>query len=252
MTGLTDCGDIRIALGVYIVGAIDPAERAVVDAHLSHCPDCREELAGLAGLPALLGRVPREDAERLLLGAEELEEPPAELLDSLLAQITARRRARRWRVIAAAAAAAVIAVGGGIAGGAALMRHDNSGTNYSYEAHGSDAATRVTAAVKYYPQGSGTAMLVQVSGIRNGTHCVFWVTNASGQHQFAGTWTVDGAEYGIWYQARASVPISNVRGFDITGPGGKLLVTIPPADLSGPQGQAPAADGGNAAAGSRA
>ena len=70
MTELTDCGDIRLALGVYVVGAIDPAERAIVDAHLSHCPDCREELAGLAGLPALLGRVPREDAERLLLDDE--------------------------------------------------------------------------------------------------------------------------------------------------------------------------------------
>jgi hypothetical protein len=251
MTGLTDCGDIRIALGVYIVGAIDPAERATVDAHLSHCPDCREELAGLAGLPALLGRVPREDAERLALGAEELEEPPAELLDSLLAQVTARRRARRWRVIAAAAAAAVIAVGGGIVGGAVITHHSNNnnggGGNYAYQAHGSDGATDVTAAVNYYPQGSGTAMQVQVSGIRNGTHCVFWVTNASGQHLKAGSWTVIGAQDGIWYQARSSVPIGNVRGFDITGPNGKVLVTIPPADLSGPGRPAPAADGGNAA-----
>ena len=122
MTGLTDCGDIRYALGVYVVGAIEPAERAIVDAHLSQCPDCREELAGLAGLPALLGRVPREDAERLAFGPEELEEPPAEMLDSLLSRVSARRRARRWRGITAAAAAAVIAVGGGIAGGA-LMSH---------------------------------------------------------------------------------------------------------------------------------
>ena len=121
MTELTDCGDIRRALGVYVVGAIDPAERATVDAHLPHCSDCREELAGLAGLPALLGRVPKEDAERLALGSEELEEAPAELLDSLLRQVAARRRARRWRGIAAAAAAAIIAVGGGIVGGAVIV-----------------------------------------------------------------------------------------------------------------------------------
>ncbi len=51
MTGSADCRDIRHALGVYVLGAIDPAERATVDAHLSTCPECREELAGLAGLP---------------------------------------------------------------------------------------------------------------------------------------------------------------------------------------------------------
>src|SRR5271156_2785811 len=123
MTGLADCSEVRHALGVYVVGAIDPAERAIVDAHLPHCLDCREELAGLAGLPALLGRVPYADAERLALGDEELEEAPAELLDALLAQVSSRRRARRWRGIAVAAAAAIIAVGGGGLAGGILMSH---------------------------------------------------------------------------------------------------------------------------------
>jgi hypothetical protein len=236
MTGLTDCGEIRYALGIYIVGAIDPAERATVDAHLSHCPDCREELAGLAGLPALLGRVPKEDAERLALGTEELEEPPAELLDSLLAQVSSRRRARRWRGIAAAAAAAVIAVGGGIVGGAVIAHGHNASpgvTHYGYFSKGSDPATHVTAYVAYQPEGSGTAMQVQVSGIRNGTHCVFWVTNASGQHLWAAKWTVNGAQDNHWYPARAPVSVTNVRGFDLTGPNGKVLVTVP-AELYGP------------------
>jgi anti-sigma factor RsiW len=230
MTGLTDCGEIRYALGVYVVGAIEPAERAVVDAHLSHCPDCREELAGLAGLPALLGRVPREDVERLVFGTEELEEPPAELLDSLLEQVTARRRARRWRGIAAAAAAAVIAVGGGIVGGVVMAHEHNANSprpGYAYLSRGSDPATHVAAAVYYQPDGSGTAMQVQVSGIRNGTHCVFWVINASGQHLVAGYWTVNGSQGGNWYRATSSVSMADVHGFDITGPNGNTLVTIP-------------------------
>jgi anti-sigma factor RsiW len=231
MTGLTDCGDIRYALGVYVVGAIDPSERSAVDAHLSHCPECREELAGLAGLPALLGRVPREDAERLALGTEELEEAPAEILDAVLAQVTSRRRARRWRGVAAAAAAAIIAVGGGIVGGAVMM-HDHTTTKqaggpYTPDlSRGSDAATHVTAAVYYQPHGSGTAMQVQVTGIRNGTHCVFWVINSSGQHVIAGRWTVNGAKDGNWYQASSSTPMTDVHGFDITGPHGELLVKI--------------------------
>ena len=55
MTPIWDCTDARPSLGVYVLGAIDPAERALVDAHLVTCRDCRDELAGLAGLPALGG-----------------------------------------------------------------------------------------------------------------------------------------------------------------------------------------------------
>src|SRR6266705_1922865 len=118
MTG-SACRNIRQSLGVYVVGAIDPAERARVDSHLSTCPDCREELAGLAGLPALLGRVPAADAERLILHSAEvkdLEEPPDELLGSLLRRVAERRAVRRWRSLGAAAAAVVIALAGGAAG----------------------------------------------------------------------------------------------------------------------------------------
>jgi hypothetical protein len=35
MTGSWDCAEARISLGVYVLGAIDPAERALVDAHLA-------------------------------------------------------------------------------------------------------------------------------------------------------------------------------------------------------------------------
>lgn len=65
MTETMDCGEARISLGVYVLGAIDPAERALVDAHLATCRDCRDELAGLAGLPALLARVSTEEAVAL-------------------------------------------------------------------------------------------------------------------------------------------------------------------------------------------
>ena len=62
MTQQMDCAEVRLSLGVYVLGAIDPAERAQVDSHLASCRDCRDELAGLAGLPALLARVAVEEA----------------------------------------------------------------------------------------------------------------------------------------------------------------------------------------------
>ena len=254
MTGLADCSEIRQSLGVYVVGAIDPAERAIVDAHLPHCLDCREELAGLAGLPALLGRVPLADAERLALGDEELEEAPAELLDALLQQVSSRRRARRWRGVTAAAAAAIIAIGGGGLAGGILMAHRHASPStqeVSYLVRGSNPATHVTAAVYYSSEGAatGTKMQVQVTGIRNGTHCEFWATTRSGQHLLVGSWTVNGYEASNWYNASTSMAIGQLSSFDISGTGGRMLVTIQ-AKLQNPRGYSPAS--GNAGGQSRA
>ena len=44
MNGMAGCREIKQALGVYVLGAIDPAERAQVDEHLATCLECREEL----------------------------------------------------------------------------------------------------------------------------------------------------------------------------------------------------------------
>ena len=56
------CAGIRPQLGVYLTGAIAPADRVVVVRHLAACEGCRAELAGLAGLPALLRRPPVQAA----------------------------------------------------------------------------------------------------------------------------------------------------------------------------------------------
>jgi anti-sigma factor RsiW len=71
MTGTGACGDIRLELGVYVLGAIEAADRSAVDAHLACCPDCRYELAELAGLPRLLSRVAADDADSLVLYRED-------------------------------------------------------------------------------------------------------------------------------------------------------------------------------------
>src|SRR3984885_3939887 len=116
MNGSADCRDIRHALGVYVLGAIDPAERTMVDVHLSTCPECREELAGLAGLPALLRRIPVGEAQQLAeddlgdppgaglpgAGLPGAEVPSEEMLRSLLGRTTRVRQSRRWRGLAAA------------------------------------------------------------------------------------------------------------------------------------------------------
>jgi hypothetical protein len=57
VTDQGQCARARQELGVYVLGAIEPAQRAQTGRHLAACPQCRTELAGLAGLPALLRKV---------------------------------------------------------------------------------------------------------------------------------------------------------------------------------------------------
>jgi anti-sigma factor RsiW len=70
------CALIRPELGTYLVGAISPRDREVLVRHLAACDRCRDELAGLAALPGLLRRVPKQ-AGRQSLGRECPPAPPA-------------------------------------------------------------------------------------------------------------------------------------------------------------------------------
>jgi hypothetical protein len=229
MTGTTGpaCREIRQLLGVYVVGAIDPAERAAVNAHLAGCAVCREELSGLAGLPALLGHVPLADAERLSeggYGLPDMDEPPAELLNGLLRRVAARRRHRRLRSVLALAAAVAVAAGGTAA---VFDAHQPPSHVVSGQDMVRASNANVTASVRYsaVPWG-GTAMRVAVQGIPTGTKCSFSVENAAGRWSVARSWTV-GPGYGQhWYSVSSQLAAASVHGFRITSQG-KTLLNIP-------------------------
>jgi anti-sigma factor RsiW len=235
MNNMTSCLHVRQSLGVYVVGAIDPAERTMVDLHLAGCPECREELAGLAGLPALLGRVPVEEAaqiagfpaERTRPGLLPDAAPPAEeILSPLLARVAQRRRASRWRNLAAAAAVALIAAGGA-AGATQIAQgsgHSTVGAPWDH-ASATMPRTHVTAVIQYRSQPGGTQLIAQVSGIKPGTTCEFWVKDAHGGEWQAGSWTVTSGWQNQSYTESVATPVSQVTGFSITS-GGHVLVSV--------------------------
>jgi predicted lipoprotein with Yx(FWY)xxD motif len=138
------CAGIRPQLGVYLTGAIAPADREAVVRHLTACAGCRAELAGLAGLPALLRRPPVQAAaqepptdntepDNTVTYYPEADYPEADYPDPdypdpdypdtgypddggmpgrLARRVARQRRRRRWLLVAAAFVL-VVAAGAG-------------------------------------------------------------------------------------------------------------------------------------------
>jgi hypothetical protein len=250
MIGTMDCSEARISLGVYVLGAIDPAERALVDSHLETCRDCREELAELDGLPALLAKVSAEEAMALastdvlplegdgsiggsmFLGAAK--EPPPELLGTVLDLTTARRRRRRFLEVGLGIAAAlIVAVGvfGGLrlgsspAEAAGAAAESNSGPASGPWQTVTTSAQGMSATVGYRSMGWGTQLAVKVNGIPIGVSCQLWVVGPNGSKTLAGGWKTDAREGLVWYPASAGLASTGISGFQVTvGTSGSLVL----------------------------
>jgi len=222
------CADIRHALGVYVVGAIDPAERAFVDQHLAACQECRDELAGLAGLPALLGRVTLQEVERASGTESPPAAPPERLLNSMLARLAGQQRARRLRNTLLSAAASVAILAGAAVGVRVIASGPATTPPPQHVAWtkvtARSAATNVVAKVKFLKRSWGTETDVAVAGVKYGTRCTLWVTDSSGRRMAAGSWQYE--EKGQWYPGSTSVPVSDISSFEVTAHG-KTLVTVP-------------------------
>jgi hypothetical protein len=228
---MAGCREIRQALGVYVLGAIDPAERAQVDEHLAACPECREELASLAGLPAMLRKVPIVEAERLAAQEQDLElagVPSTEMLTSLIARTTNVRRIHRWRSVAAAAAVAIVALGGGVAVANALQppQSGQHGTVAWQQASGSGPVTGAHLTVKYRNEPWGTRMLVNVTGLQPGSVCQLRVMDATGGTSVVGSWKLWPGD--SWYPASTWLGEQDLRSFQVTVDG--KVVAAAPAD----------------------
>ena len=94
----------------YVLGALSAAERHAYEDHLQTCRSCRQAVAELATVPALLTQVPfGEIADSDLLGSEPV---PPDLVPKV--RRLAFERSRRRVVLAVVAAAALLL--GGFAG----------------------------------------------------------------------------------------------------------------------------------------
>ncbi len=236
MTQIWDCTEARPSLGVYVLGAIDPAERALVDAHLVTCRECRDELAGLAGLPALLARVNPDEISRITsedtVRTAADDRPPGELIGTVLDLAAARRRRTRWRF--AAAAAAVVAIAGGLFGGLSSITTTRTvaipvspGDTHWETVEATSAVTGASASVAYSHEMWGDAFEVLVDHIPVGTTCQLWVVHPNGARTQVAAWTTAGDEGNVWYAGSMPATAAPISSFQITADK-KVLLTARP------------------------
>jgi hypothetical protein len=192
------------------------------------CPPCREQLAALAGLPALLRKVPASEEMRAWAddGAGQLPGPP---LDALLIRVALTRRRRR-RLITGAAAALVAGI---VAATGLQVLHAGPGgppaaaaARWAATVTAADPVTGAWAAIRYAPRRWGSELEVRVTGIAVGSRCQLWVTGAHGQDIAAGGWTIASASQQGWYPASVPLPAGSLRGFEVTA-AGKAQITVP-------------------------
>ena len=194
---MSDCHELRLLLGAYVLGALDANEAGTVREHVAECPGCAAEYARLAPLPGLL---------TLAAGAEAAvdEPPPAALEERLLDAVALetptrhRRRRPRWRRprrtwLAAGAVTAALAAG---VAGVVLTQSDDPPSGYGVTLQASAAAPQASAWARLRQVTDGTSMHLWVKGLPHDAGAVYEVhCDAPGWSASAGTFRVgpDGA-----------------------------------------------------------
>jgi anti-sigma-K factor RskA len=230
------CGERRIALGAYVLGALEPEERAGIEAHLAGCAGCREELAGLVGLPAMLGRLSAEEAVAAGAGAgagvRGRVVPTAgsrpSLVERTIAELGRRRRRQRlrWRVGVATGAAAVVAMAAAV-GVLVVTRPAPAAPAVAAVAQfsGADQSTGVRASAELYAETWGTSIHLDVSGVTPGDQCELVAIGQDGSQQVAGTWKV-GYTGGVQIDGATGISPGQLSSLQIVTTSGSELVAL--------------------------
>jgi hypothetical protein len=211
-----NCSDATVALGAYVVGALDHNERVELEAHLAHCPMCRDELAELAPLPGLLSRLTPDEA---------VSDPPVvndAMLDRLLsAADRERRHASRARWLAAAAAVVVLAAG---TTGAVVATGGASSPHWQQTVAAASGPVHIS--VKLADQANGTRLDMSMSGVAQGERCSLVAIGRTGRTEEAGWWEAS-YEGTAHVTGTTSIARKDLSQLKVVTDEGKTLVVVP-------------------------
>jgi hypothetical protein len=174
-------------LGAYLLGGLDAEDVQGFESHLQGCAKCRDELARLDKVPALLDALPVPQAVALTVVPAGSGAPPAPATRApvhLLSELARRRRKarRRWAALAGTVAAACLAVG--LAVGPLLNRSAPPDATYSVQS-GGGLQFSIDMARKTW----GTELAVNGSSLPSDGTLSLWVRDRAGGEDRACAWT---------------------------------------------------------------
>ncbi len=213
---MTGHEDLQRSLGSYVLGSLDPAERTELESHLAGCAPCRQELASLAGLPGLLGRLSLQEAT----GSALL--PPPSLLPRLLAAVEAERAGRRQRLHRWQAASAALAVA---AAAAAVLLLGPSLTGPTSRPLVAAAGVPATGEVSLDRRPWGTAVQLRLQDLPPASSYTAWAVAGDGTRVAVASWgpTPDGAAE---ISGATALATGQVRSLVVAADDGRQLLSI--------------------------
>ena len=214
---------IRLSLGGYVLGALTPAERDVVDAHLADCPECVAELDSMTTLPLFLDLVTGEEVALMGAGSPA---PDDALVERVVAAALAERRTAKRRRWLAAVAAAVVLVAGSSVTGVALSSGRSTPSAHSVTFDATDPTTHAWAQIAVQQKLWGASLSLKLTGVPSGEHCKLVAVGRDGTSDVAASWeaTYSG---GATLTGATSLQLASTASYDIVTFDGKRLLHIP-------------------------
>ncbi|WP_033437607.1 zf-HC2 domain-containing protein [Saccharothrix sp. NRRL B-16314] len=176
-----------VALGAYLLGSLDPAERSSFERHVRGCSTCRREMVRLAPLPGLLSQVQLSDLELpfedpglepdlwpLPVAAEP--EPPAP-------------RKRRLSLLVGAAVLAVLVTLAAVL--VPRLTGDDGPATVTW--HATDGTSGVVASADLVGKSWGTELWMKIENMPEGVRCMLVVHDRAGRTEIGGWWSTDHA-----------------------------------------------------------
>ncbi|WP_040808448.1 anti-sigma factor family protein [Nocardia concava] len=167
-----------------MLGGLDPADRAAVDAHAAVCPECRRELAEFAVVPGLLAKTEAPQADTAA------PEAPSAALRATLRAVADERAGQRRRRFAATAGLTAAALVAGIALGFVLHPGDSPalpGVDRVIALTSSSGTSGGT--IDLTPKPWGTELHLTLRDLPTGQRLTALVVGVDGQTESAATWT---------------------------------------------------------------
>ncbi|MDQ3403510.1 MAG: zf-HC2 domain-containing protein [Actinomycetota bacterium] len=205
------------ALGAYLLGALDPGERAHLETHLADCAVCQAEMLRLAPLPGLLHRITPADFE------EPAREPVDFGLPADLSEPTETAGRRRPAVALVAAAVVVALCVGGVVG--YFSRQPTAEQNTQAVTWSATNPDGVKADVDLTDHPWGTELQIRLRDVPSGRPCKLIVRGRDGYRETAGWWATT-AVNGEWIPGSTSIDLASIDQVEVVA-GDAVLVNIP-------------------------